>query len=209
MPHNHYRLNYYKAITWFSVLVIIGEGLALSDVKFVSLEVAYTNQGEVLGAATSTQLEALGDTHYPASYLPVVEPITDSQDADSIVLEEQTSDPADTTEVEKGIVDAVLEPSAQDTILMQEEIAGETDVVSTEATEGVMEEDVSSTKQEVDEMILFLNGTLGSDEGEVKNSPVTIDRIKNLINKNKRFYLKDLKKQLEDIQEGLDEGSEL
>ena len=106
-------------------------------------------------------------------------------------------------------MDAVLEPSAQDTILMQEEIAGETDVVSTEATEGVMEEDVSSTKQEVDEMILFLNGTLGSDEGEVKNSPVTIDRIKNLINKNKRFYLKDLKKQLEDIQEGLDEGSEL
>lgn len=155
----------YKAIIWFSMLLIISEGLILTDFDFMSVD---SNQGRVLGQSTDMVLEEVASRNYPASYY--------------------------TTEV------------AIDSVLAQDSMNAEPD---TEATESDNSTDVAEssapveTLDDVGTMVQILNTPALGDPLTQTSTSNSIDKVRSLINKNKRFYLKSLQRELDEIREEL------
>lgn len=74
-----------------------------------------------------------------------------------------------------------------------------------EVTAATSDQSIDSGQTDLKQMIEFLNVPSDNELSiKTKPEPSDLDTISTLINKNKRVYLKDLKKELDKISQGLD-----
>lgn len=195
----------YHTVFWFSLLFIIGEGLLISDFDIAPIQ--GETGGRVLGATTSLTLEEIGRRTYPATYTPDVtaneeEIVNEEPSQTQVVLQ------ASTTEEE-------VSSFAQEDANVESEVLVSTEIAGTEIGEDTAEAGEAATNEqqngEVDDLVELLNTPSAATGGALSSgvSGSFGDRVKALINKNKRVYLKSLQKQLEEIEKGLDEGGDL
>ncbi|HBH46896.1 MAG: hypothetical protein A2445_05785 [Candidatus Jacksonbacteria bacterium RIFOXYC2_FULL_44_29] len=169
----------YQAIIWFSLLALIGEALVLSEFDFMPLG-GSARQGQILGDSTNVVLEDIGSQNYPASYY--LEPV---------------------------VLGATLEPealSATDTagaglsaVTTTEAEISETPVAVAEPIQNSVEANAPSDDP-VGQMLEVLNTPSSGESvaGRAQTSAAD-SRVQMLIDKNKRFYLMNLQKELKDL----------
>jgi len=180
----------YKAIIWFSVLFVIGEALILSGFEFIPPYGAL--QGQILGAKTSQLLTQLEEQLYPASYYNksfIEQNLKFDIPKTSAKVQEKSNQ-------EKQEIKSQKKNQSKSADIKQEKVLGQK-----------IEKKIETVNQEVDQMINLLNSSVSGDDfyqelndGYQQNQA---NRVNVLINKNKRFYLEKLKKQLNQISQGL------
>jgi len=164
-PH---LMNIYKTIMWFSVVLILGEGLLLSNFDFVPIKAA----GQVLGETTEVWWEQIASRPYPASYY--------------------SGDVAKTLVSGQQEKQDITSPKDKTTALTENQNKPEL---------SELKKDGSQT--DLDQMIEFLNIPSSQDFSLIQPEKSTIDVVSALINKNKRVYLKGVKKELDQIRQDL------
>jgi hypothetical protein len=165
----------YQATIWFSVLLILGEVLMLSDLEYVPLSAIHAPR--VLGETTNSVLETASKQLYPASYYTT---------ENLINAESNTSTSTTSTIPIKSEILNTISNSATTTETNQETTSPE-------------------TTGELNRMVQFLNSepVVGLEIKKETVSQFNIDKVQSLIYKNKTFYFTEIKKELEKIQEGL------